>query len=229
MPRKPRIFTSLFPYHVTARSNNKDWFYSPIELVWSIMAKHLQTAQQDYQLRILNFVLMNNHFHMLAETPLSNLGDVMNYFMREVSREIGKKSGRINHVFGGRYHATVIREPYYFAHAYKYVYRNPVRANLVKSVQLYPYSTLQNLWKASTYEIPTVFANHNLAHLIPKERESLIKWLNQALPKECDEILRKALKKSEFKLSSRRNDRKAVQILNRYQKEAGTSCSKAPK
>ena len=66
-------------------------------------------------------------------------------------------------------------------------------------------------------------ANHNLAHLIPKERDSLIKWLNQALPKECDEILRKALRKSEFKLSSRRNDRKAVQILNGYQKEAGTS------
>jgi putative transposase len=50
MPRNPRIFTSLFPYHVTARSNNKDWFYLPIDLIWSIMARHLQTAQQDYPL-----------------------------------------------------------------------------------------------------------------------------------------------------------------------------------
>lgn len=188
------------------------------------MAKHLHTVQQEYQLRIFNFILMNNHFHMLAETPLANLGDVMNYFLREVSREIGKKSGRINHIFGGRYYATLIREPYYFAHAYKYVYRNPVRASLVNCVQQYPYSTLGNLWKEKDHEITTVEANHNLQLLIPKQRDLQINWLNQALPKECDEILRKALHKSEFKLSSRRNDRKAVQILNRYQKEAGTSC-----
>ena len=67
----------------------------------------------------------------------------MNYFMREFSRTVGSKTGRINHVFGGRYKGCLIQDALYLAHVYKYVLRNPVEVGLSANVESYSFSSFQ--------------------------------------------------------------------------------------
>src|SRR3990167_2337764 len=98
MPR-PKLFkTELFPYHITGRSNNKDWFYLPLPEIWSLLTENLGIVSETYQLKIHSFVLMSNHFHLMATTPDSNLGDVMKYFMRESAKSVNRTANRTNHL-----------------------------------------------------------------------------------------------------------------------------------
>jgi putative transposase len=52
MPRKKLIYTDQFPYHVTARSNNKEWFYLPISEVWNIFTSKLCEASLKFKFQI---------------------------------------------------------------------------------------------------------------------------------------------------------------------------------
>ena len=175
MPRKKTILQPDFPYHISARCINKEWFNLDLELVWSIFGDYLTILKYEFQFEIISFVLMNNHFHLLIRTPKSNLSEGMNYFMREVSKEISMKSGRINQTFGGPYYWCLLDTYVYFLNSYKYAYRNPVEAGLAPSCEDYPYSTLYGFLGFRKLLIPleldTVLFN-------PVLQTDTLKWLN---------------------------------------------------
>lgn len=103
MPRKPIERSKENYYHITARSNNKEFVYLPIINVWDIMTEKLAKLQNLHQIKIAAFVLMNNHFHLLLLTPNEDIDKIMYVFMKEVTLEIQKCTERINRIFGGRY------------------------------------------------------------------------------------------------------------------------------
>ena len=139
MPRRTLILNSECPYHVTNRSNNKEWFYIPLNEVWMIFTRSAESFQ--YYVcsdQIHSFVLMSNSFHLLISTPHSNLDLFMRHCQTEISRKIQKRASRINHVFGSRYKWSLLWNPAAFAYAYKYVTQNAVKAGLIKKVEYYP-------------------------------------------------------------------------------------------
>lgn len=159
------------------------------------MEDYLFLASHLYELSIHSFVLMPNHFHLLVTASQGNLSEAMNYFMRETSREVSRLSGRINQTYGGRNHKSLIATHHYFMNAYKYVYRNPVRAGLVSKVEHYPYSTLSGLLGLRRLTIPVAEDS-----ILFQERFNFeeLAWLNST-PEVTDEAqVRKALRKSEF-------------------------------
>ncbi len=169
----------------------------PFDDVWEIFSDYLFFLHHAFDVRIHSFVMMNNHFHLLIRTPNANLDKAMNYFMRETSRVIGRRSGRINQVYGGPYFWSLIKSPNYFLHAYKYLYRNPVEAGLAANVESYRYSTLQSL----------IGERHSIIPLEPDETlfpdiESQLRWLNQAYPSiEFKLDIKKAIRRKEFKFA----------------------------
>jgi REP element-mobilizing transposase RayT len=203
MPRKKRENSNIYPFHVSARCINKEWFRIPIEEVWLIFNNYLYLAKHAYNLDILNFVLMNNHFHMLLRTPESNLSQAMNYFMREVSKEITRTCGRINQTFGAPYHSSLIKTNHYYLHAYKYVYRNPVEAGLCANVEDYKYSTLNGLLGLSPLIIP-VSEDETLFSSV----EQTLAWLNTTYDGDNKNKIKKALKRTEFSFEKIGNSRK---------------------
>lgn len=142
MPRKPIARSNEHYYHITARSNNREFFYLPIVNVWDIMTKKLARLQEAYKIKIAAFVLMNNHFHLLIFTPHEDIDRIMYFFMKEVTLDIQKSAGRVNKIFGGRYKGSMITSYSYLVNFYKYIYRNPVEVGLSEYAELYPYSTL---------------------------------------------------------------------------------------
>ena len=213
MPRAHLRRVSEFPYHVTSRVNNKDWFSVPLEMVWEIFCEKLAIVTEDYGARVSDFVLMSNHFHMLLTTPNKNLDSIMQYLLREFSRTLGPISGRINHIFGGRYKSSLIYEPIYYAHAFKYVYRNPVVAQMVDRVEDYPFSTFR-YWRGAR---PTPFPLHAppeaITRFVPVDRDASLLWLNSAYNHNQAELISRSLKRSTFAFTKRKNDQPVVKEL----------------
>jgi REP element-mobilizing transposase RayT len=179
MPRKCFLANPTAPYHVVARTTNKDWFNVPLPLLWDIFSDYLHLIHSLYEVEILSFVLMSNHYHMLIYTPHANLPQAMNYLQREVSKQINLFSGRINQVFGGPYNWSMISDNRYFLTAYKYVYRNPVDAHLCSSVINYKYSTLHGLLGFNRLIIPLRYDE-----LLFSDLEEHLKWLDQPFPRQ---------------------------------------------
>ncbi len=193
MPRKKLYRTSDLPYHITARCSNQEWFDLPMPEVWRIFSMYLFFISRAYSVQIHSFVLMSNHFHMLATTPEANIDEAMNYLLREVSKRIAEKSERTNQIFGGPYYWSIIKNNIYYQHAYKYVYRNPVHAGLCRRVEEYPYSTLPGLLGMRYLDIP-VIDNQNLI----QNTGSVLSWLNQEYQEEDRLSIKSALKHREF-------------------------------
>ena len=199
MPRPRTIRTSAAPYHVTARSNNKEWFYLPMLECWAVYEEILNRTADKYRTEIHAFVLMSNHFHLLISTPSQNLPETMRYFMTETSREIGRRVGRINHIFGGRYRWSVLWGPADLAYVYKYVYRNPIRASLCRKAEQYPYSTLRKQIELRC-RIPITEGYDRLWQLIPKTIEHRVDWLNRPAGKDEERLISLGLRRYEFQL-----------------------------
>lgn len=157
---------------------------------------------------------MDNHYHLIGTcSEKHNLGEVMSWFQKYVSRKINARAGRINHIFGGRYKASLIAHPAHFAAVFKYVARNPVRANICERVESYAFSSL-----SSTNGSKVVLSSAgNWAVDIPQDRTHLLRWLNEPSLKEIDEIIRKSLQKTHFRPVGRVN-RRPMMTQSCYQK-----------
>lgn len=201
MPRAKLIRSPNRVYHVSARSNNKEWFYIPASLCWGLMTEALGMAADKYGAEIHTFVLMSNHYHCLLTTPRANLDLVMQYFHTRVTFLIQRATGRINHVLGARYSQNLLYGASDLAYLYKYVFRNPVRAGICERVQDYPYSTFNNL----SPSLPVSEGIGPYWRAIPKNEGARLKWLNAPTSKELEELITLGLKHPRFEFSTSSN------------------------
>ena len=185
-----RAQSSDFPIHITARCNNKDIFPVPMHEAWEIFSDYLHMLHFHFDIRIHLFVMMSNHFHLVVSDPNLNLSKAMAIFMRETSKEMNRLSGRMNRVWGDRYHSSVIADPNYFLHAYKYDYRNPVAAGACRKVEEYPWSTLQILLGKRAGIIPLI-ADETLFSNVGDSLD----WLNESYLENEIESLQTARRK----------------------------------
>ncbi len=200
MPRKRFQFTTEFKYHVSARCLNKDWFEMPLSEVWEICSEYLYFCNHAFGLQISSFVLMNNHFHMLVQTPDAPLSEIINYFMREVSKAISRQTGRINQTFGGPYYWSILKTNIYQLHAYKYVYRNPVHAGLIEKVEDYKFSTLGSLLGREPLIIPVTEDK-----ILFPNPEKTLNWLNTEYGQKDFEAIKFAIRRKEFRFGTNKD------------------------
>lgn len=202
MPRKPIIRSNEHFYHLTGRSINKEPFFIPTDEVWEIMLRKLVKLQKENDLRISAFVLMNNHFHLMALSPKDPIDRIMYLFMKDVTKAMQKKCGRINMLFGGRYRGCLIDDSRYLLNVYKYIYRNPVAAGLVKRAEEYTYSTLKK-------ELPITLDRVMPMNIAVSDLVEL-EWINSTFESQEIESMKWGLSRSKFKYLKTRYMRKPV-------------------
>jgi REP element-mobilizing transposase RayT len=168
------------------------------------MQRHLYFMANSFDVRILGFVLMSNHFHMLILAPHEDLSAAMAYFLRETSREFVRFSQRINRTYGGRYFRSNIRSYHHYLNCYEYMCRNPLAAGLAQRVEDYPWSTLRGLLGQERLLIP-VWEDQTLF----SDVEGTMQWLNQKPKAEFWKAVRKALRRKVFEFPKDRNTKKA--------------------
>jgi REP element-mobilizing transposase RayT len=81
--------------------------------------------------RLHAYVLMGNHYHLLLETPRSNLSRGMHRVNAIYSQKFNQRHERIGHVLQGRFKAILVEKERHLLELVRYVVLNPVRAGLV--------------------------------------------------------------------------------------------------
>jgi len=101
-------------------------------------------AKTDWQVHA--YCLMNNHFHLVVETPTANLVAGMKWFLGTYTSRFNRRHRVLGHLFSGRYKSLIVDGSGngYLRSVCDYVHLNPVRAKLLKSNQRlseYPWSS----------------------------------------------------------------------------------------
>jgi len=196
MARKIVPQISPHPFHITGRHHNRKQFPISLEDVWRIFEDSLYLMNLKYQFGIHSFVLMPNHFHLIASSENLEIGKVLCELMTTTSKEINRRAGNINQVWGSKHFKSQLAQYSYLLNTYKYVYQNPMRAGLGYRAETWKYSTLNGIIGQSKLIIPvqqdTILFN-------PEFDESELKWINQIInPNDLAEI-RFVLRKPVFK------------------------------
>jgi REP element-mobilizing transposase RayT len=119
-------------YHVTARGNNRQDIVTDDDdrrLFIELLGREVD------QQRWLCYAwcLMNNHYHLLIETPEGNLVSGMRRLNQKYTQRFNRRHGRVGHVLQGRYKSILVDKQGYLLELCRYVVLNPVRAGMVDS------------------------------------------------------------------------------------------------
>lgn len=130
MARPLRIQFQGAVYHITARGNaRRDIFRDDADRRAFIGLLAREVGQQQW--RLYAYCLMNNHYHLLIETPEGNLIDGMRRLNSVYSQKFNRRHGEVGHVLQGRYKSIVVDRDSYLLELCRYVVLNPVRAGQV--------------------------------------------------------------------------------------------------
>jgi REP element-mobilizing transposase RayT len=142
MARPLRIEYSGAVYHITSRGNEKKPIFKD-ERDREIFLDTLSQVDKRYNWLCHAYCLMNNHYHLIIETPDGNLSAGMRQLNGVYTQAFNKRHNRVGHLFQGRYKAILIQKDSHLLAVCRYVVLNPVRAKAVKK----PYQ-----WKWSSYQ-----------------------------------------------------------------------------
>ncbi len=131
MPRPKRIHYEGAVYHVTSRGNERRKIVMDDSDRW-LFLRILGEMIGENGIVCHAWVLMDNHYHLLLETPQANLSVAMKHLNAQYTQRFNKKHHRTGHLFQGRYKAIVIEKNSYLQELCRYVVLNPVRAKMAK-------------------------------------------------------------------------------------------------
>ena len=127
-------------YHVTARGNAREPIYADdLDRRRFIDLFAREIAQQRWL--CYAWCLMDNHYHLLFETPEPNLVAGMRRLNQVYTQSYNRRHGRTGHVLQGRYKAIMVERQSHLLELCRYVVLNPVRAGLVATTQDWPWSS----------------------------------------------------------------------------------------
>jgi len=140
MARQLRIeFPGAF-YHVTSRGNERKAIFKSQRDREKFLS-YLETASQRYGAIIHVYCLMNNHYHILIETPSGNLSQIMQHINGAYTTYYNAKRARAGHLFQGRYKSILVEVDEYAKELSRYIHLNPVRARIVDNPKEYKWSS----------------------------------------------------------------------------------------
>jgi len=140
MARPLRIaFPGAF-YHVTARGNERKAVFKSKRDREKLL-EYLETATDRYHAVIHAFCLMDNHYHLLLETPAGNLSQIMHHVNGAYTTYFNVKRARSGHLFQGRFKAILVEKDAYAKELSRYIHLNPVRAKMVQTPEQYAWTS----------------------------------------------------------------------------------------
>ena len=206
MPRRKLIRQNEFPYHVTSRSRNQEWYQVNLDLVWRFSLDSLSKAKEKAPCKVHSFVLMNNHYHLILTPEDGKIDSFMYEFNKNLSLRIRNETRRINQIFGGRYKWLILNRDHLFMNFLRYVYRNPVKAGIAHRCENYRYSSLY--LKMQKYKYNILLRDESIFHSLYSYDRYHLDWFNRS-PEEIEDLaIELSLKKlGHLKISKTSNNR----------------------
>ena len=141
MARLPRLTLPGYPHHIIQRGNNRQAIFASQADYQTLLNLLLENALK-FKVAIHAYVLMPNHFHLLATPETADgLPQMMQAVGRRYVRWFNDAQGRSGTLWEGRYKSTVIDADQYLLTCMAYLDLNAVRAGLVAQAADYVWSS----------------------------------------------------------------------------------------
>ena len=201
MPRFPRNYLKTSFFHVMSQGINKNFiFEDSIDIKFYI--KNMYEIKDKYNVKIIAYCIMNNHVHMLLETAgVENLSKYMHCLNTRFGQYYNKKYKRVGYVFRDRYKAEGIYSEKQLYNCVKYIYDNPVKAEICKKPEEY---------KFSNYKKIDFIDDEEYAFIDVEEDKEII----------CEKLVKEFLNKKKMKMEEVRENKaelkKLIKILKQH-------------
>jgi putative transposase len=142
MARPLRIEYPGAVYHVTSRGNGGSKIFRDNPDREMFLSSFREVVKR-YHWICHAYCLMDNHYHVMIETPEANLSSGMRQLNGIYTQKVNRKHHQSGHIFQGRFKAVLVQKESYLLELCRYVILNPVRAGIVYKVED---------WRWSSYE-----------------------------------------------------------------------------
>ena len=201
MPRFPRNYLKTSFFHVMSQGINKNFiFEDSIDIKFYI--KNMYEIKNKYNVKIIAYCIMNNHVHMLLETAgVENLSKYMHCLNTRFGQYYNKKYKRVGYVFRDRYKAEGIYSEKQLYNCIKYIYDNPVKAEICKKPEEYEFSNYKKI---------DFIDDEEYAFIDVEEDKEII----------CEKLVKEFLNKKKMKMEEVRENKaelkKLIKILKQH-------------
>jgi putative transposase len=142
MARPLRIEFDGALYHVTSRGNNRKAIFKD-DSDRELFLKTLAQVTERFHWICHAYCLMNNHYHLVIETPDANLSKGMRQLNGVYTQAFNKRHRRVGHIFQGRFKAILVQKDSHFLEVCRYVVLNPVRTKMVGQPRQWRWSSFR--------------------------------------------------------------------------------------
>ena len=140
MSRPIRIEFPNALYHVTSRGDRREAIFESDDDRLLFLQTLGQVVEQ-FNWLCYAWCLMDNHYHLLIQTPDGNLSKGMRQLNGVFTQLSNRRHGRVGHLFQGRFKAILVDSDAYLLELARYVVLNPVRARMVKNAANWRWSS----------------------------------------------------------------------------------------
>ncbi|MBC7093690.1 transposase [Candidatus Bipolaricaulota bacterium] len=149
MARPLRVEYPGATYHVTSRGNAGQPIFLDaqdrtafLEVLADVVAR--------FRWHCHAYCLMDNHYHLVLETPEANLSRGMRQLNGVYTQRFNRRHGRSGHLLQGRFKAILVEKESHLLEVARYVVLNPVRAGEVRHPRQWRWSS----YRATAGEAP---------------------------------------------------------------------------
>ena len=140
MARPLRIEYPGAVYHVTARGNAQQEIYKD-DADRDAFLDVLTLTIKKYNWFCHAYCLMDNHYHLLLETPDPNLSLGMRQLNGVFTQRFNRQHSRVGHLFQGRFKSILVEKETHLLELCRYIVLNPVAARMVVHPLEYAWSS----------------------------------------------------------------------------------------
>ena len=127
-------------YHITARGDRREAIFEDDDDRRTFLLTLAQVVKR-FNWLCYAYCLMDNHYHLLIQTPDGNLSKGMRQLNGVFTQISNRRHQRVGHLFQGRFKAILVDGDAYLLELARYIVLNPVRAGMKKKPANWPWSS----------------------------------------------------------------------------------------
>lgn len=185
MPRQGRIDFSGAIHHVIIRGINRAKIFRD-DCDRTEFIRRLERGLNKTGLTCYAWALIPNHAHILLRTGANPLTRLMSSLLTGYAYYFNHRYRRVGYLFQNRYKSILCEEEPYLLQLVRYIHLNPLRANLVPSIQelnMYPWSghsILIGNQDVSWQDVSTILSRFGKTVL--KARRNYLEFVKKGIP-----------------------------------------------
>ena len=126
-------------WKIGSKCVDDQFLLAPTSDVYTLVFLFLAKMQELYDVELVGFVFMGNHFHILVRLHEDRLPDIMRDFKGGLAKALNRLHGRRGALWMERYDDDAVLDDAAAETALHYFHANPVRAHVVELLGPHPF------------------------------------------------------------------------------------------